>query len=107
KGKKCVRCGKEIDSLDANSAKHIINPKDKRTHGINKIEKIVKSKLSKNRVTGILKEHKLTMQDFLHSKEIYPDEYGRREIVIEEEIEVSKTAIICLDCVQEDDTIIW
>lgn len=96
-----------MDRPNASNAKYIINPKDKRTHGINKIEKIVKSKLSKNRVTGILKEHKLTMQDFLHSKEIYSDEYGRREIVIEEEIEVPKTAIVCLKCVQEDDKVIW
>ena len=125
---KCVRCGKEIGSPDANNAKYIINLSDQRTWGKDMKEKIIKAPLSQGRILNILDEkttaqreyitdehgevtkiieHPFTMDDFLNSTEIYPDEYGRREVTIEEEVERPKTAIVCLNCVQEDDEIIW
>lgn len=125
---KCIRCGKEIGSPNANNAKYVINPNDQRTWGEDMKEKIIKASLSEKRVQDILEEktteqrefivdengkvtkiieHPFTMDDFLNSTEIYPDEYGRREVTIKEEIERPKTAIVCLDCVQEDDEIIW
>ena len=124
----CVRCGKEIESPNANNAKYIINKTDTRTWGKDIKERIIKVPLSEKRIQDIINEksvvqrefitdekgetikfieHPFTMSDFLKSSEIYPDEYGRREVTIEEEVERPKTAIVCLGCVQEDDETIW
>lgn len=104
---KCIRCGKEIESPNANNAKYITNINDTRTYGKDKVEQIVKAPLSEMRVSEIIKELKITLTKFLGLSEIFPDELGRREVVREVEMERPKTAIICLDCVQEDDEIIW
>lgn len=104
---RCVRCGKEIESPNANNAKYIMNPNDTRTFGKDKVEKIIKAPLSEMRIGEIIKELKIALKDFLKLSEIFPDEYGRREVVREVEIERPKTAIVCIDCLQEDDDIIW
>ena len=127
---KCIRCNKELGHANANNAKYIMNPNDRRTFGINKVEKIVKAPLTPSRVQAILEEkttqqreyitdkdgkviqiieHPFTMEDFLKSTEIYPDELGRREVVKEIEEEVPKTAIICRSelCQENDDIVIW
>ena len=125
---KCIRCGKEIENANAKNAKYIMNANDKRTFGFDKIEKIIKAPLSPGRIQSILNEkttmqreyisnekgevikiieHPFTMKDFLKSTEIYPDAEARRQITIEEEMERPKTAIVCLGCLEEEDTVIW
>lgn len=104
---RCVRCGKEIESPNANNAKYIINPNDMRTFGRDKVEKIIKAPLSEMRIGELLKQLKIALKDFLKLSEVFPDELGRREVVREVEIERPKTAIVCAECVQEDDEIIW
>lgn len=125
---KCIRCGKEIENANAKNAKYIMNANDERTWGIDIHEKIVKASLSPGRIQSILNEkttmqreyisdekgeviktieHPFTMKDFLKSTEIYSDAEGRREITIEEEVQKPKTAIVCLDCLEEGDTVIW
>ncbi len=113
---KCVRCGKELDSPNASNAKYILKHNDSKTFGITRIEKTINAPLTKSRVVEIMKDKKMIvteeeyeskLADFAKKAEVFSDSKGRREVVIEEEVEVPKTAIICLDCVQEDDTIIW
>ena len=125
---KCIRCGKEIENANAKNANYIMNASDERTFGFDKTEKIIKAPLSPGRIQSILNEkttmqreyisnekgevikiieHPFTMKDFLKSAETYPDAEGRREITIEEEVQKPKTAIVCLDCLEEGDTVIW
>lgn len=133
----CIRCGKEIESPNAGNAKYIINPSDTRTYGFNKIEKIINAPLTKTRIIEIMTydlhgietreqiketnpawteeevdnyintQYEAKLAEFSNLTEVFPDSKGRREVVIEEEVEVPKTAIVCLDCVQVDDAIIW
>lgn len=104
---KCVRCGTEIEKANIDNAKYIINHADKRTWGKDIIETVIPVPLKEERIEAILKEERITMEEFLVSEDIYADEYGRRIITIEEEIEVPKTAIVCLNCLHKDDVVIW
>ena len=133
---KCVRCEKEIENANAENAKYVINTSDVRTFGFTDREKIINAPLSKIRVKDIMmkiemienissikhnhaefnqsdindyinQQYEFKLSEFDKLEEIFPDEYGRREVIIKEQIEVPKTAIICKDCLQEVDEIIW
>lgn len=122
---KCGRCGKELIHPDSRNAYYITNADDRRTWGVDTKEKLIKAPLNATRVQAILlqypkydtrldaeeKEERyyrpMKMSEFLKSKEVYPDEQGRREVMVHEEIERPKTLIICKECLNIEDTVIW
>jgi len=120
----CVRCGKLIESPNAANAKYIMNHSDKRTWGkdkvgrfrsinpktgdLNKPHKHFEDAITEMKKWRAIRTKKIALEKSENIKtELEEQQKGEavEEIIVEEER--PKTAIVCFDCLQSDDTIIW
>lgn len=113
---KCVRCGKEILSPNKTNAYYVIAKDDIRTYGSTIVEKVGLVKLTKSRVIILMKhlgmikeasEYDIALPAFSDLAQPFTNEHGISEEVVKEEVFIPKTAIICINCLDKKDIVIW
>ncbi len=91
---KCHRCGKPIESPDNSNADYIIADDTKAIDTVEVLEAVLDDE----------KESRVQVKDFKEAGKIANK---KRVEVVERNVEVQKTGIICPDCYKPTDIVIW